>query len=174
VSSIHYIPGTGGTGNNPIYTEIFLGYRTAGQNVNGGAAPQTVNINWDASTNDSSEITSFVDGTAKLKIAKNGFIQVRAWTYISDSVMNDRQVFYPRILHSDRESTLKFRHMGSNMYARDDSATYDSVVGLAQNDFLKVESGDEITIEFQKVDGIDTTSQTLNGESYLMINKIEF
>lgn len=148
---------------------ILVALADTGVNIH-GAAGTSVNINWNASVNDTDQVT-FTDGTAEIILDNAGQIRVHASIGIIDSAINNRSTYRMEMAHLTDLDVEIYTYLGSGAYVRDDAAQYDSGIMFGHFE-LNVSAGDKLIIR-SIVSDTQTAAGTVNADTTLTKLKIE-
>lgn len=138
---------------------IFSAVASTGNNIH-GAAGTVLEVNWDASTNNAIEIDAFINGTDVIQALTSGVWKVHFSLAAIDNGVNNRSIYFPRLIHTDSIDVLKFDYVFTSMYLRDDNNTYDSGIMSGYVE-IYVEAGDKINIASEVLEA-QTTTGTVN------------
>ena len=163
--------GGGGGSVSQVSTDILVGTASATGNNIHGAKGTVVAISWDASTNDSSEVTSFTNGDTDIQITNAGQIRIYASIACIDAGLNNRSTYLMHVRHLNSSDVEQYLYYFDDTYVRDDSSTYDSGLMSAALE-INVAAGDKIQIRSEVLD-VQTTTGTVNASTTYSKIKVE-
>ena len=152
--------------------DILVGTASSGNNLI-GTKGTVVSVGWDASVEDTDEITGFDDGESDIVITNAGELLLDASVAVIDAGVNNRTTLALRVRLRNSSNVEQYLYYVDSTYIRDDANTYDSGLMAVQLE-LHVAAGDKLQIQSEVLDA-QTTSGTMNASttySKLRLQKI--
>ncbi len=163
-------PGGGGSVTQSS-TVILEGTASSTGNNLAGVGDTEIDISWDATTNDTGEVTSFTNGDTEIQIANAGQIRLHTAVAVIDAGLNNRQTYGLSLNHLNSSDVLQYQYWLDSFYVRDDANDYDSGLGAGQLE-INVAAGDKLQIEVEILDE-QTNSGTVNASTTYSTVRVE-